>query len=81
MSVHSTVTHVQSALSAGREKLVPSLPQAQADLVSSNTEWEHKLEGIVKQHQDTLSGLRNRLEQQDGDVRSASLSAEQYKAK
>ena len=60
---------------------MPSLPQAQADLVSSNAEWEQKLEGIMKQHQDTLSGLRNRLEQQDGEVRSASLSAEQYKAK
>jgi len=60
---------------------VPFLPQAQADLVSSNAEWEQKMEGILKQHQDTLSGLRNRLEQQDGEVRSASLSAEQYKAK
>ena len=60
---------------------MPSLPQAQADLVSSNAEWEHKLEGMLKQHQDTWSGLRNRLEQQDGEVRSASLCAEQYKAK
>ena len=81
MSVHSVANHVHSGLSAEHEQLVPFLPQAQADLVSSNTEWEQKLEGIMKQHQDTLSGLRNRLEQQDGDIRSASLSAEQYKAK
>ena len=81
MSVHSIANQGHSGLSAEHEQLVPSLPQSQADLVSSNTEWEQKLEGILKQHQDTLSGLRNRLEQQDGDIRSASLSAEQYKAK
>lgn len=55
--------------------------QAQADLVSSNDEWDSKVQALVKQHQDALSGLRTRLEQQDGDVRSASLSAEQFKAK
>ena len=80
MSVRSIAVHVQF-VTAGHQQLMPFLPQAQADLVSSNTEWEQKVEGIMKQHQDTLSGLRNRLEQQDGDVRSASLSAEQYKAK
>ena len=80
MSVCIIAVHVQFG-NAGHQQPMPSLSQAQADLVSSNTEWEQKLEGILKQHQDTLSGLRNRLEQQDGDIRSASLSAEQYKAK
>lgn len=55
--------------------------QAQADLMSSNDEWDGKVQALLKQHQDALSGLSSRLEQQDGDVRSASLAAEQFKAK
>ncbi|KAA6417667.1 MAG: hypothetical protein FRX49_12355 [Trebouxia sp. A1-2] len=70
-----------TAAEAATQRTQHLLEQAQADLVSSNAEWEHKLEGMLKQHQDTWSGLRNRLEQQDGEVRSASLCAEQYKAK
>ena len=49
--------------------------------MSSNDEWDSKVQALVKQHQEALSGFRTRLEQQDGDVRSASLLAEQFKAK
>ncbi len=55
--------------------------QAQGEVISSNAQWDSKVQGLLKQHQDTLAGLQQRLEQQDGDVRSANLAVEQHKAR
>ena len=55
--------------------------QAEAEVVSSSSAWEGKVEGLLKQHQQTVSDLKQRLEQQDGDVRSGNVTVEQYQAK
>ena len=55
--------------------------QAQAELVSSKDAWEQQQESLQLRHQEGLAALKHRLEQQDGSVRAANLSTEQWKAK
>ena len=55
--------------------------QVQAELVSSKDAWEQQQESLRQRHQEGLAALKHRLEQQDGSVRAANLSTEQWKAK
>ena len=55
--------------------------QVQTELVSSKDAWEKQQESVRQRHQEGLAALKHRLEQQDGSVRAANSSTEQWKAK
>ena len=57
------------------------LVKVQAELVSARVAWEQQREELTQRHEDSLSALKERLEQQHTAVRAATLSTEQWKAK
>ncbi|KAL3137456.1 hypothetical protein ABBQ38_004747 [Trebouxia sp. C0009 RCD-2024] len=57
------------------------LEQVQAELVSARVAWEQQREELNQRNEDSLSAMKQELEQQHTAVRAATLSTEQWKAK